>query len=62
MRHTTSKRHTRPGSLRRPGAVSRVVYTVKSTVPVGVVNAPVTVALSCTVEPIAADKIAAAPA
>ena len=62
MRHTTNKRHIRARSLRRPGAVSRVRIHREVTVPVGVVNAPDTVALSCTVEPIAADKIAAAPA
>ncbi len=33
------------------------MYTVKSTVPVGVVSAPLTVALSCTVDPIGAEVI-----
>ena len=44
MRHTTNKRHIRARSLRRPVQSVAFVYTVKSTVPVGVVNAPDTVA------------------
>ena len=51
-----------PAACDAPVQSVAFVYTVKLTVPVGVVNAPDTVALSCTVEPIAADKIAAAPA